>query len=222
MNTCPACHAPLATIAGFCPFCGQRLLAAGADLPLSAVLAQASSLLAQGEIDPAIAMLLPHAERSDADPMAVYALATAYLQRGRFADALPLLAAVVEQRPGHAQAHAYLGMAYLHTYQPAEAREAIELARALAPDDFVVNLKYGELLLRLGYYREAVAPLEHALAGPSPNGPTLEFTRRLLRFAREKSPNSFTRPVNRFPRLAWRRRTRQQPTLHEEPLTGIS
>ena len=112
----------------FCSHCGEAVALDGADLPLSTAIAYASQLLVRGEIDQAIALLLPHAMATDADPRAGFALATAYLQRGRYADALPLLLEAVEGEPGNAHAHAYLAMAYLLTYQPADAREAMNRA----------------------------------------------------------------------------------------------
>ena len=176
-------------------------------------MATAAHYLSRGEVDRAIAVLSPHAFTTDAEPMALFSLGAAYLQRGRYADALPLLTQAAEGNPLHAQSHAYLAMAYLHTYQPAEAREAMQRALELAPDDFIVNLKQGELLARLGYYRESIVPLEHALAVTSPDAASLDFTRRLLLFARQKAPNTFTRPVNRFPRLPrFHRHTDSEPT----------
>jgi tetratricopeptide (TPR) repeat protein len=198
---CAHCQSLLDPQAIYCSRCGTASALNGADLPLSAALAEASRLLALGQIDQAIACLTPHVDADDPEPIAAFALGTAYLQRGKYAESLPLLALTVEQLPTHALAHAYLGMAYLHTYQPAEARAELDAALALAPDDFVVNLKYGEFFLRMGYFREAIGPLEHALATTAPDGPTLEFARRLLRLAREKAPNTFTVPVHRFPTL---------------------
>src|SRR5207245_2383076 len=83
---------------------------------------------------------------------------------------------------------------------------AMANALALAPDYFVVNLKHGELLLRLGYYRESIGPLERALAATSTDAASLASARHLLLVARQKAPNTFTRPVSRFPGLPWRRR----------------
>lgn len=203
MPICPACQALLQAESQFCNRCGAAIPLDGADLPLASAVAYASRLLSQGEVDRAITLLEPHALDTAPDAAALFALGTAYLQRGRYADALPLLREAAEQGPGYARTHAYLAMAYLHTYQPAEARAAMERAVALAPDDFAVNLKHGELLIRLGYYREGIAPLEHALAGPAPDAASLASARRLLSFARQQAPNTFTRPVNRFPRLRW-------------------
>ena len=206
MPTCSLCQTTLSPTDQFCSHCGEAVALDGADLPLSTAIAHASQLLVRGEIDQAIALLLPHAMATDADPRASFALGTAYLQRGRYADALPFLLEAVEGEPGNAHAHAYLAMAYLLTYQPADAREAMNRATTLAPDDGVVNLKHGELLFRLGYYRECIVPLERALAVPAPDGATLAFTRRLLQLARQKAPNTFTRPVNPLPRFSWFRR----------------
>lgn len=201
MKTCDVCHTPLRPADRFCSRCGEPAPADGADMSLSGAMTYASRLLGQGEVDQAIALLEPHALMDDSTPLARFALGAAYLQRGRYVDALPLLASSVDDDPSNARAHAYLAMAYLHTYQPAEAREAMAAACALAPEDFVVNLKHGELLVRLGYYRESIEPLEQALSVTAPDAATLDFTRRLLLFARQKAPNTFSRPVNRFPRL---------------------
>jgi tetratricopeptide (TPR) repeat protein len=201
MRTCDRCRTPLALTAGFCSRCGEAVPIDGADLPLSGVLVQASRLLGQGEVDRAIALLTPHALTSEPDAQAIFALGAAYLQRGRYADALPLLAASLEHDLSNARAYAYLALAYLHTYQPAEARESINYALQLAPNDFVVNLKHGEFLARLGYFHESIVAVKQALEVPSPDASTLEFARRLLLFAQQKAPNTFTRPVNRFPRL---------------------
>jgi Tfp pilus assembly protein PilF len=171
---------------------------------LSDAIAHASRLLSQGDVDPAIALLQPHAEAADAEPMAIFALGTAYLQRGRYTDALPLLEVAAQREPDYAPAHAYLAMAYLHTYQPTDARASMDQAVALAPDDFAVNLKHGEMLMRLGYYRESIEPLNKALAATAPNAASLAFARHLLLLARQKAPNTYTRPVHVFPKLPWR------------------
>jgi len=166
---------------------------------LTNVVALASRLLTEGEVDQAVALLTPHALVDDPEPGACFALAAAYLQRGRYADALPLLHDAIATEPEDARAHAYLAMAYLHTYQIAEAREAMERAVELAPADFVVGLKHGELLVRLGYFRESIPVLESALTATAPDGATLDFARRLLLLARQKAPNTFSRPVNPLP-----------------------
>lgn len=214
MTTCPFCRTPLVPMAAHCSACGRVVATDGADLPLGDVLIEASRLLTEGEVDRAITLIEPHAHAREPEPRAVFALGTAYLQRGRYADALPLLAFAVEHDPHHAHAHAYLGMAYLHTYQPVEARAALDEALALAPDDFVVNLKYGELLARLGYFRESISSLDRALAVPSPDAASLAFARRLQLYARQRAVNTFTRPVGRFPAVKRLfRRNRREPAM---------
>src|ERR1700746_648799 len=113
----------------FCGQCGQRAPIDGADIPLGSAVALASQLLTEGEIDRAIAALEPHVA-TDPDPRAVFALGTAYMQRGNYADAMPLLLQATDAMPENARAHAYLAMAYLLTYRPAEARDAIDRAVA--------------------------------------------------------------------------------------------
>ncbi|MGI8553198.1 MAG: tetratricopeptide repeat protein [Dehalococcoidia bacterium] len=222
MRSCQFCNTDLPLLAAFCARCGNAVPPDGADLPLSSVIAQASALLSRGEVDRVIALLEPHALASEPATQATFALGAAYLQRGRYADALPLLVQTVERNPVHAQAQSYLGMAFLHTYQPAEARAALAEALRLAPDDFVVNLKYGEMLLRLGYYWESIPPLERALAAPSTDGNSLEFARRLLLHARQKAPNTFTRPAHPFPPLpAWLRRSTGRKAA-TEPSEAVS
>jgi tetratricopeptide (TPR) repeat protein len=199
MTTCQRCQTLLAPAAAFCSRCGEAAPVSGADLPLSNVVALASRKLVDGEVDQAIELLEPHALMEDPEPGACFALAAAYMQRGRYSDALPLLLDVVSLQDDDARARAYLAMAYLHTYQVAEARESMDLAVQLAPDDFVVNLKHGELLVRLGYFRESIPVLDHALRSRAPDAATLDFARRLLLLARQKAPNTFSRPVNQFP-----------------------
>jgi Tfp pilus assembly protein PilF len=138
----------------------------------------------------------------------MFALAAAYLQRGRYADALPLLQEAGAASPEDGRIKAYLAMAYLHTYSVASAREAMDRAVALSPDDFVVGMKHGELLVRLGYYRESLPVLEHALATQAPDRASLDFARRLQLLARQRAPNTFSRPVNPLPGSAFGRRWR--------------
>jgi tetratricopeptide (TPR) repeat protein len=218
--SCGQCQAPTPAGASFCSRCGARVYTTGADLPLTDAVLLASQLLSAGDIDGAISMLEPHASVADAEPAALSALATAYMQRGRYADALPLLEDATALEPGHGRVHAYLAMAYLHSYRIAEAREAMDEAVRLAPDDFVVGMKHGELLVRLGYYRESIPVLERVLAMRAPDGASLEFTRRLLLIARQKAPNTFSRPVNPVPGLNFFQRWRGRHS--DTSATGVN
>jgi tetratricopeptide (TPR) repeat protein len=219
VKSCTFCSAPLQLGSIFCSRCGNRAPVDGADLSLESAFGQASAMLSQGDVDRAIALLEPHTTDGEADPRALFGLGAAYLQRGRYADALPLLLESTQLNPGYARGHAYLAMSYLHCYDPAEARAAMDKAVSLAPDDFVVNLKHGEMLMRLGYYRECIEPLERALSGPSPDPMTLDFARRMLLLARQKAPNTYTRPVGRFPKLPrfWQKSNRGDRLARGDP-----
>jgi predicted Zn-dependent protease len=90
---------------------------------------------------------------------------------------------------------AYIGGALLGLNRISDAKDTLDDAVALAPNDFYVLLKRGELYCRLGIYLTAVEALERAsrISVEDPVG--REAVRRLVRFAREKGRLGFVRQL---------------------------
>lgn len=156
-----------------------------------------------GDLDRALPLLA--AAATTGDGFALLAYGTALLRRRRYAEAIDPLERAVTLLPERGEPLAYLGMARLHTLDPAGAREALERALVVAPDSFAVRLKYAEFLFRLGYYREALDEAERTLALTAPDAESLAFAERLAALARQKAPFAYTRQPARLPRFPFRR-----------------
>ncbi len=94
----------------------------------------------------------------------------------RIAEAIRLLETLAAERPSAALVHASLGRAYLYqfnlTREPkwvALAASACDRARSLLPDLPEVNVTLGELYLRTGRPREALAAYQRALSAQPNN-----------------------------------------------------
>jgi len=107
---------------------------------------------------------LPGFERAAAEALAInpsygelFRVAAAQLAaRYRFDDAVPLARRAVELDPGHARAHAELGLLLLRTGEEADARAALDRAFALDPYD-VVTYNLLSLLDTLNGFEQHVA-----------------------------------------------------------------
>jgi hypothetical protein len=99
---------------------------------------------------------------------------------------------------------AYRGGALIGLGRVADAKDLLDAEFAMAPDNFYVALKRGELYCRLGIYPTAVEALEHAVRAEGADGLGREAARRLLRYARGKARDGFVRRLS--PRT-WRMRT---------------
>lgn len=205
--TCWHCRTAIAAPSRFCPDCGAAVsvealttasgTSAGQQPP--SPFDRGRAALRAGEVDRAIPLLADAAAAGDGP--ALFAYGTALLRRRRHAAALDPLARAVEALPDRGEPLAYLAMARLHTLDLAGARLAMNRAVSTAPESFVVRLKHTEMLMRLGYYREALTEARVTLGLTAPDAETLAFAERLADLARQRAPQSYTREPGRLPRL---------------------
>lgn len=123
------------------------------------------------------------------------------LSRGDVAAALPMLDALCADDPANAIARAYRGVAYLRSTRVADARDELEASVRMAPESFICRSKYAEFLARLGFYDQAVAQLDAALALPVPDAESRHAAFELRQFCRDKAKGIYYRRTAR-PRLS--------------------
>lgn len=119
--------------------------------------------LAQKRVDDAIADALRARRAAPNDGAAYYALGDAYVAAGRMKEAESAYLDAVERRRSDWYAHAALGYFYLRQTRYADSRRAFERARALTPDNDIVNRNLAVVDLFEGRYDEAAKELQHAL-----------------------------------------------------------
>jgi tetratricopeptide (TPR) repeat protein len=86
------------------------------------------------------------------------------IQQGQFGEAQRLLAAAVKARPEIAAGWTNLGQAQHALKRPADALQAFDKARALAPDDVDILYQHANALISLNRHREALDELQTVLA----------------------------------------------------------
>lgn len=77
-----------------------------------------------------------------------------------------------------------------------EARDAVEAALAAVPSSFIVNAIHGEVLYRLGLYREASAALFRALLEPPTSWQAYQIVNHLYQEARSNERGAFERATD--------------------------
>jgi predicted Zn-dependent protease len=80
-----------------------------------------------------------------------------------------------------------------------EAREAVERALAANPTSFIVNAIHGEVLYRLGLYREASRALFRALVQPPTSWQAYQVVNHLYQESRSNERGSFERATDCAP-----------------------
>ncbi|TMC58062.1 MAG: tetratricopeptide repeat protein [Chloroflexi bacterium] len=88
--------------------------------------------------------------------------------------------------PEQAYAHALLGSVLLARRQFAAARECLDVALSLAPDDMRVRISRAEYFYQSERYAETIGELGHALRLPAPSPAVRAYARDLLRAAQAK------------------------------------
>ena len=117
------------------------------------------------------------------------------LAGGDSASAKALLQKLVDEHPDWAVARAYLGIACLRLIQVADARDHCEAAVRLDPDSFICRTKYAEFLTKLGFYDQAMAQCDKALALPAPDQASEMAARELRSFCKGKAKGIFYRQI---------------------------
>lgn len=122
-----------------------------------------------------------------------FTLAISFLRKQEYEPAVEHLRKSVAYEGSNAVVRAYLGAALLEEYQVDEAKEQLELALELAPDEMLVHLKLGEFKYKLGFYPEAVTHLEAAAKLQAPNRATAQYLVELLEKVRHLNKNVIVR-----------------------------
>ena len=124
------------------------------------------------------------------------------LAREQIDEAEPLLRSVVAEAPGEADPLAYLATTWAAMGRIEAARQAMDLALELGPDQFAPHLKGGELALRLGDLSAAEDHFRRALEIAPHGSKDATAARTLLGEARRQVSRSIDRQAS-FPR--WHR-----------------
>ncbi len=115
------------------------------------------------------------------------ALGDAYFEQRRFDEAIPIYRRVITFHPEDYDALNDLGLAYHYTGNSQAALEALEQSIAANPDYKFARLSKGFILLSLGRYQEAEAPLRKAQALDPDGNVGAEAGRMLERVASMKA-----------------------------------
>ena len=83
--------------------------------------------------------------------------------------------------------------AAIRSHHLVEAREAVEHALTTNPSSFIMNAIHGEVLYRLGLYRESSAALFRALLQPPTSWPAYQVVNHLYQESRSNERGSFER-----------------------------
>ena len=97
-------------------------------------------------------------------------------------------------------AWAYLGALLLERAAIDEAEEAFDQALIYGPEEFLVRLKRGEAMLRLGRIFDALDELTKAVMLDAPEKPTATYARNLLNATRAQASRSAPRVVGKIHR----------------------
>ena len=188
---CSTCGNQFNGAARFCAHCGAPRAAHDAAL-LPAFERGMAALRDSRKADAATAFT----EAATSEPHRITALlmlASIRLQEGKPKDAEVHLRQALGFAPDHAQAHAMLGSALLAQLRVEAAREELDRAIELRPDDFLTRLKRAEYHCRLGCYADARIDLEQALLATAPHADLALYARDLHRTASERARRSIMR-----------------------------
>ncbi len=126
-------------------------------------------------------------------PDAPFARADALLRQGEPAKAEAELRRFIAAQGDDAAARALLGSALMAQFQFDDAREELDAAVRIDPDDAFVRVKRAEYFFRLGLFRDAEQELELAKQSPVADPTTYFYARQLLNEVRTRARRSFTR-----------------------------
>ncbi len=112
------------------------------------------------------------------------------------AAALPIGAAGDEQLPAGAIEQLVRCREAVRSHRLIEARTAVENALSANPSSFIMNAIHGEVLYRLGLYREASAALFRALVQTPTSWQAYQVVNHLYQESRHNDRGSFDRITN--------------------------
>lgn len=192
---CHRCGAPLLPAAAFCHTCGGAVPAERRDEMHITPYARAAALARIGHLDQAIAAYGDIIAHEPTDAAAYVALATLRIATRCAEEAEGLLRDALALDARCAVAWAYLGALLLERSAIAESEDAFAHALAHGSEDFLVRLKRGEAMLRLGRTFDALDELTHAVLLDAPDKPTAVYARNLLNATRAQAARSAPRLV---------------------------
>jgi tetratricopeptide (TPR) repeat protein len=133
-------------------------------------------------------------------------VAVCYARMRRWGEAVEALIRMVETYPESGMVRAYLGAARFELGEIETARDDLDAAVTMTPDDAIVWVKRGEAMLRLGLLKDALSDLGRAARSPMPDLATREYVRALLTQTRRDLSGSVERVIP-SPAHLWRRLT---------------
>jgi tetratricopeptide (TPR) repeat protein len=179
---CPGCGFQLWSQWGFCPRCGRNL----EDLYLT--LWQNP----EGALVPPVTVRAPGATE-----------ALDLLKSGLVAEAEQRLRSSLREAPADIELRLILADVLVQRFEIQEANALLDEALAMAPDEFMVRLRRGEFLTRVGRNPEALSELDAAQGLPAPNVQALVFCRELRRCVADRARGSFVRQTTLPKRPEW-------------------
>lgn len=192
---CYQCGASLLPAAAFCHTCGAAVPAAARDDAHIAPHAHAAALARLGHLDQAVAAYGDIIAHEPTDAAAYVALATLQIARRDVTGAEGLLRDALALDPQCAVAWAYLGALLLERTAVNEAEDAFDRSLTYGPEEFLVRLKRGEAMLRLGRVFDALDELTRAVMLDAPEKQTAMYARALLNATRAQASRSAPRRV---------------------------
>ncbi|MGI8856943.1 MAG: tetratricopeptide repeat protein [Thermomicrobiales bacterium] len=192
---CHQCGASLLPAAAFCHTCGAAVPAAMRDAAHVAPHVRAAALARLGHNEQAIAAYGDIIAHEPTDAAAYIALATLHIASSDVAGAEGLLRDALALDPQSAVAWAYLGALLLERAAVDAAEDAFAQALTYGPEEFLVRLKRGEAMLRLGRVFDALDELTHAVMLDAPEKQTATYARALLNATRVQASRSAPRLI---------------------------
>ncbi len=178
---------------------------------VTALLHDAAAALGDGEIDrarPIYQAVMAEPTSPDARQLAAIGLAVCNARRREWAEAEAVLQDVVAADPDSGMARAYLGAVRFERGDVDTARDDLDEAVRLAPEEAIVFIKRGEVSLRIGLLRDALGDFQRAARLPAPDETTRDYVRGLLTATRRELASSVERVIP-APSDVWRRLTRR-------------
>lgn len=200
MTDCDRCGAPLLTAAAFCHTCGFALPTETRDEMHVTPHARAAALVRIGHLDQAISAYDDIIAHEPTDASAYVALATLRISTDHAEEAEALLRDALALDPQCAIAWAYLGALLLERAAITESEDAFMHALIHGPEEFLVRLKRGEAMLRLGRTFDALAELTHAALLDAPDRRAAVYARTLLNATRVQAARSAPRMIGTLDR----------------------
>lgn len=187
---CIHCGQAIEPAARFCARCGR---AVHTHPDQAAALMRGLQSMREGNTAAAIEHLQRALDRESDRFAAQLALATLCLQQRAPALAERHLRDALVLKPNHAQAHALLGSTLALEFRFDNARDALDTAVLLSPNDWLVRVTRAEFFFKLGFFSDALKELECASRLPCSDPVAAQRVNLLLLETRARARRGFTR-----------------------------